>query len=186
VPGGSGGGIPGNGGWTGLAFGRFFSGRGLATQIGLHQRLPRRPLHRMPPRALPPGAGRARRQVLHPGRAERRSPAALVVARELEVKALASHADSDVADAGPGVEPGTERPKGDALGSPAKPTAAHKSRPRWSSTLYSMTSSARARIDGGIVRPSARAVLRLMTSRYCEACSTGRSPGLAPFRILSM
>jgi hypothetical protein len=30
VPGGSGGGIPGNGGWTGLAFGRFFVGRGLA------------------------------------------------------------------------------------------------------------------------------------------------------------
>ena len=30
MPGGSGGGIPGNGGWTGLAFWRFFSGRGLA------------------------------------------------------------------------------------------------------------------------------------------------------------
>jgi hypothetical protein len=30
VPGGSGGGIPGNGGWTGLAFWRFFSGRDLA------------------------------------------------------------------------------------------------------------------------------------------------------------
>jgi hypothetical protein len=31
VPGGSGGGMPGNGGWTGLAVGRFFfSGRGLA------------------------------------------------------------------------------------------------------------------------------------------------------------
>src|SRR5947209_6672917 len=32
VPGGSGGGIPGNGGCTGLAFWRFFSGRGLAIQ----------------------------------------------------------------------------------------------------------------------------------------------------------
>ncbi len=31
MPGGSGGGIPGNGGCTGLAFGRFFPGRGLAT-----------------------------------------------------------------------------------------------------------------------------------------------------------
>jgi hypothetical protein len=30
VPGGSGGGIPGNEGWTGLAFGRFFAGPGLA------------------------------------------------------------------------------------------------------------------------------------------------------------
>jgi hypothetical protein len=32
VPGGSGGGIPGNGGWAGLAFWRFFSGRCLAIQ----------------------------------------------------------------------------------------------------------------------------------------------------------
>jgi len=32
VPGGSGGGIPGNGGCTGLVFWRFFSGRGLAIQ----------------------------------------------------------------------------------------------------------------------------------------------------------
>src|SRR5438445_3294864 len=32
VPGGSGGGMPGNGGCTGLAFWRFFSGRGLAIQ----------------------------------------------------------------------------------------------------------------------------------------------------------
>jgi hypothetical protein len=32
VPGGSGGDIPGDGGWTGLVFWRFFSGRGLAIQ----------------------------------------------------------------------------------------------------------------------------------------------------------
>jgi len=31
VPGGKGGGMPGSGGCTGLAFWRFFSGRGLAT-----------------------------------------------------------------------------------------------------------------------------------------------------------
>jgi hypothetical protein len=35
------------------------------------------------------------------------------------------------------------------------------------------------------VRPSALAVLRLMTSSNLEACSTGRSPGLVPRRILS-
>lgn len=40
VPGGSGGGIPGNGGWSGLAFGRFFAGRGLATHVSIHQRFP--------------------------------------------------------------------------------------------------------------------------------------------------
>ena len=51
--------------------------------------------------------------------------------------------------------------------------------------IYSITSSARASSDGGIVRPSALAVLRLMTSSNFVGCSTGRSPGLAPLRILS-
>src|SRR6185436_15469377 len=50
---------------------------------------------------------------------------------------------------------------------------------------HSMTSSARARIDCGTVRPSALAVLRLMTSSNLVGCSTGRSAGLAPLRILS-
>jgi hypothetical protein len=48
-----------------------------------------------------------------------------------------------------------------------------------------MTSSARARIDGGIVRPSALAVFRLITSSNFVGCWTGKSAGLAPFRILS-
>ncbi len=46
--------------------------------------------------------------------------------------------------------------------------------------LYSITSSARARIADGIVRPSALAVFRLMTSRNRVACSTGRLAGLDP------
>ena len=50
---------------------------------------------------------------------------------------------------------------------------------------YSITSSARASSVGGSVSPSALAVLRLITSSYLEACSTGRSAGLAPLRILS-
>src|SRR3954453_18868987 len=49
--------------------------------------------------------------------------------------------------------------------------------------LHSITSSARARIEGGMVRPSALAVFRLMTSWYLEACSTGRSAGFAPFDV---
>ena len=49
---------------------------------------------------------------------------------------------------------------------------------------YSITSSARARIDGGTARPSALAVLRLMTSSNVVGCWTGRSAGLAPLRIL--
>src|SRR5262249_23919417 len=48
-----------------------------------------------------------------------------------------------------------------------------------------ITSSARASSDGGIVRPRALAVLRLITNSNCVACSTGRSPGLVPLRILS-
>jgi|SRR5215468_9016144 len=40
-------------------------------------------------------------------------------------------------------------------------------------------------IDGSIVRPSALAVLRLITSSNCVGCSIGSSPALAPLRILS-
>ena len=51
--------------------------------------------------------------------------------------------------------------------------------------LYSITSSARASNVGGIVRPSAFAVLRLMSSSNLVGCSTGMSPALAPLRIRS-
>src|SRR5215475_4113098 len=50
---------------------------------------------------------------------------------------------------------------------------------------YCMISSARFSRDGGIVRPSVLAVLALITSSNVVGCSTGRSAGLAPFRILS-
>jgi hypothetical protein len=50
---------------------------------------------------------------------------------------------------------------------------------------HSITSSARARSVGGMSRPSAFAVLRLITSsKTAEAC-TGKSAGLAPLRIRS-
>jgi hypothetical protein len=48
-----------------------------------------------------------------------------------------------------------------------------------------ITSSTWKRSVGGMVRPRAWAVLRLMTNSYWGRRSTGRSPGLAPFRILS-
>jgi len=48
---------------------------------------------------------------------------------------------------------------------------------------YSITSSARARIEGGMVRPSALAVFKLTTNSKVVGCCTGRSAGLAPFRI---
>ncbi len=50
---------------------------------------------------------------------------------------------------------------------------------------HSITLSAQIRIDCGIVRPSALAVLRFTTSSNFVGCSTGRSPGFAPLRILS-
>src|SRR5262249_5585554 len=48
-----------------------------------------------------------------------------------------------------------------------------------------ITLSARYSTDCGIVRLSAFAVLRLMTNSNVVGCSTGRSAGLAPLRILS-
>src|SRR6516164_8486347 len=50
---------------------------------------------------------------------------------------------------------------------------------------YSITSSARASSVGGTSRPSAFAVVRLTTSSNLVGCSTGRSAGFAPRRILS-
>src|SRR5262249_23128195 len=48
-----------------------------------------------------------------------------------------------------------------------------------------MTLSARISTNGGIVRPRSSAVLRLITSSNFVGCSTGRSAGLTPIRILS-
>ena len=70
-------------------------------------------------------------------------------------------------------------------GSPANPRAARRSWPRWSSTRYSITWSARPSTDGGIVRPSVLAVWRLTTVSNVVGCWTGRSPGFAPLSILS-
>jgi hypothetical protein len=50
---------------------------------------------------------------------------------------------------------------------------------------HSITSSARSSMLGGTVRPSALAVLRLITSSNFVGRSTGRSAGLLPLRILS-
>ena len=50
---------------------------------------------------------------------------------------------------------------------------------------YSITSSARASRIGGISRPSTFAVLTLMTSSKRLLCSTGRSAGFDPLRVLS-
>src|SRR5262249_5166840 len=51
--------------------------------------------------------------------------------------------------------------------------------------LHSITSSASASSLSGIWRPSALAVLRLMTNSNLTGASTGKSAGLAPFRMRS-
>jgi hypothetical protein len=51
--------------------------------------------------------------------------------------------------------------------------------------IYSITSSARASSVGGTSRPSALAVLRLITSSNLVGCTIGKSAGLVPFNILS-
>ena len=58
----------------------------------------------------------------------------------------------------------------------------HRSKRR----AYSMTSSARSRMDCGISRPIALAVFKLSTNSNFEACSTGMSDGLVPAKILAM
>src|SRR5690348_10912907 len=51
--------------------------------------------------------------------------------------------------------------------------------------VYLMTLSARASTFAGIVRSICFAAFKLMMKSNFFGCSTGRSPGLAPFRILS-
>src|SRR5262245_35753121 len=53
----------------------------------------------------------------------------------------------------------------------------------WRTTCPSMTSSARASSLSGIWRPSAFAVLRLITNANLMDCITGRSAGFSPLRI---
>ena len=50
---------------------------------------------------------------------------------------------------------------------------------------YLSTSSAWNRTTGAMVTPRAWAVFRLMTNSNFMVCSTGKSLGLAPFKILS-
>jgi hypothetical protein len=52
--------------------------------------------------------------------------------------------------------------------------------------LHSIASSVSASSLSGMVRPSVFAVFRLITSSSLAGCSTGKSVGLAPLRILSM
>src|SRR5262249_2338484 len=52
-------------------------------------------------------------------------------------------------------------------------------------SIHSITSSARASTVAGTSRPSALAVLRLITSSYLVGACTGRSAGFSPLRMRS-
>ena len=52
--------------------------------------------------------------------------------------------------------------------------------------VYSITSSAMVNSEGGTTRPNNFAAFRLTVSLKRDGCSTGRSAGLAPLRILSV
>jgi hypothetical protein len=56
-------------------------------------------------------------------------------------------------------------------------------RSKWE--CYSITSSARASSCGGMVRPSAFAVLRLIVSTYLVGACTGKSAGFSPLSMRS-
>src|SRR5262249_17839703 len=81
---------------------------------------------------------------------------------------------------------GQRHPRVDAKGKMRLGLHAVRSRSsRASHVGYSITSSASASNLSGISRPSALAVLRLITSSNFVGCSTGKSAGLEPFKILS-
>src|SRR5262249_61800201 len=71
------------------------------------------------------------------------------------------------------------RRRGGTPASPGPPQREVGQRP----VILRITSSACCSSAGGIVRPRAWAVLRLITSSNLVGCWTGRSAGLAPLRI---
>src|SRR5437868_6474442 len=80
----------------------------------------------------------------------------------------------------PGVSPNRQRVRF-ALG------ALLAERHRWAVRLlavHSMTSSARSKNDSWIIKPSTFAVIRFITRLNLVGCSTGKSPGLEPWKIL--
>ena len=126
--------------------------------------------------------------MLHAGRVEVGTLAALVVLRQLQIEALAVQPDDDMADARPGVEPLPQRPQRAVIRGPRKAGEAEGCSQKlaaWVEHVYSMIWSARSSTDCGIVRPNALAVLRLITNSNLVGCSMGKSPAIAPFKILS-
>src|SRR4029453_13184011 len=135
---------------------------------------------------------RARHRMRNPGGEHGCSPAVSPVAGQLEVETLAGETGGNAADAGPAREPLAEGSEQSGLRTRnIAEVEGGQHREEGTAALaqvvgcHWMISSARRRTDGGIVRPSALAVFRLMTSSNLVGCSTGKSAGFAPFKILS-
>src|SRR5262245_59685432 len=79
------------------------------------------------------------------------------------------------------------RPRRRCRMSDARPRSrsAANERDELATAAHSITSSARASSVGGTSRPSAFAVLRLITNSNLVGCWTGRSPGFSPLRMRS-
>jgi hypothetical protein len=90
---------------------------------------------RAPRRALPSGSRRVRGRVLHAGRVEGRAPALLVVSRELEVAPWCaiprSMSPIPLQESSQNLSARSARSY-EGRGSPANPSTATRSRPRWS------------------------------------------------------
>src|SRR5262249_36945278 len=88
---------------------------------------------------------------------------------------VARHERADAPHAVALLRPRGERPR----------RRAAEERDELASLHHSITSSARSRIDGGMARPSAVAVLRFTGISNLVGNCTGRSPGFAPRRMRS-
>ena len=128
-------------------------------------------------------------RIKHDPEAQLLEDAACLVFLEFEFAALRREARRGEAHRHPAQDLAEDVAAG--AGGGARLEAAARRCARWSGKrspsreIYSITRSARTSTDCGIVRPSALAVLRLITSSILVGCSIGKSPGLAPLRILS-
>src|SRR5262249_20745402 len=109
-----------------------------------------------PRRPLPRGVGRTRGGVLHSGRVEGRAPASVVVLGQLEVEALAVHPHGDVADAGPGVEPGAERPQRSVVRAHRAPGEAERRKEESATLVEHVTGSPDPLVPGKTAGPSSQ------------------------------
>src|SRR5258707_11971820 len=82
--------------------------------------------------------------------------------------------------------PHVEPPRADVFSGPTTSSDRRAAEQRDElAAVHSITSSARASSVSGTVRPSALAVLRLITNSYLVGACTGRSAGFSPLRMRS-